>query len=432
MSQEAIGIILLFGLLVFFMIIRIPIAFSLGLSSILTATYLKIPYFNLYQKMSVGLKSFTFMSVPFFIMMAQIMTDGQITERLMKLCNILVGRIRGGTAMVNVLVSMLFGGISGSSSADVSSIGAMIIPAMIEEGYDPGYSVAVTVTSSVQGVIIPPSQNMIYYAVAAASGLSISRLFITGYIPGILLGISLLIPTVLIAKKRGYPVSEKKSFKENIQIVKEAFLGLGAIVVIIGGIVGGVASATEAAGVAAVYALFITFFIYKNMTIKKFISGITSSLQSLATVMAIIATSSAFSYVLSYLKVPQKLTTLLISLTDNRYILMLLIILLLLILGCFMDMGILIILLTPILYPVATGIGYDPYHFGIILILGLGIGLCTPPVGTSLFLGCSIARQPIEKVIKDFLPFYFAMLALLLILTFCPILSTWLPNLLKV
>jgi len=432
MSPENIGILMLFGLLIFFMIIRIPIAFSLGLSAVVTATYLNIPYFNLYQRMAVGLRSFTFMSVPFFIIMAQIMTDGQITERLMKLCNILVGRIRGGTAIVNVLVSMLFGGISGSSSADVSSIGAMIIPAMVEEGYDPGYSVAVTVTSSVQGVIIPPSQNMIYYAVAASSGLSISRLFITGYIPGILLGISLMIPTVLIAYKKKYPVSEKKSFRENLQVIKEAFLGLGAIVVIIGGIVGGVCSATEAAGIAAVYALFITFCIYRNMTIKKFINGIYGCLQSLATVMAIIATSSAFSYVLSYLRVPQKLTTFLISLTSDKAILMLLIIVLLLILGCFMDMGILIILLTPILYPVATNIGYDPYHFGIILILGLGIGLCTPPVGTSLFLGCTIAKMPIEKVIKDFLPFYLAMIILLLILTFFPILSTWLPSVLKV
>ena len=432
MSPENIGILMLFGLLIFFMIIRIPIAFSLGLSAVVTATYLNIPYFNLYQRMAVGLRSFTFMSVPFFIVMAQIMTDGQITERLMKLCNIIVGRIRGGTAIVNVLVSMLFGGISGSSSADVSSIGAMIIPAMVEEGYDPGYSVAVTVTSSVQGVIIPPSQNMIYYAVAASSGLSISRLFITGYIPGILLGISLMIPTVLIAYKRKYPVSEKKSFRENLQVIKEAFLGLGAIIVIIGGIVGGVCSATEAAGIAAVYALFITFCVYRNMTIKKFINGISGCLQSLATVMAIIATSSAFSYVLSYLKIPQKLTTFLISLTDDKAILMLLIILLLLILGCFMDMGILIILLTPILYPVATNIGYDPYHFGIILILGLGIGLCTPPVGTSLFLGCTIAKMPIEKVIKDFLPFYLAMIILLLILTFFPILSTWLPSVLKV
>lgn len=432
MSPETIGIMMLFGLLIFFMVIRIPIAFSLGLSAILTATYLSIPYFNLYQRMAVGLRSFTFMSVPFFIIMAQIMTDGQITERLMKLCNIVVGRIRGGTAIVNVLVSMLFGGISGSSSADVSSIGAMIIPAMVEEGYDPGYSVAVTVTSSVQGVIIPPSQNMIYYAVAASSGLSISRLFITGYIPGILLGISLMIPTVVIAYKRKYPISEKKSFRENLRVIREAFLGLGAIVVIIGGIVGGVCSATEAAGIAAVYALFITVCIYRNMTIKKFINGITGCLQSLATVMAIIATSSAFSYVLSYLKVPQKLTAFLISLTNDKAILMLLIILLLLILGCFMDMGILIILLTPILYPVATNIGYDPYHFGIILILGLGIGLCTPPVGTSLFLGCSIAKIPIEKVIKDFLPFYLSMVVLLLILTFFPILSTWLPNMLKV
>ncbi|MDR3258759.1 MAG: TRAP transporter large permease [Fusobacteriaceae bacterium] len=432
MSQEAIGIILLFGTLIFLMIIRFPIAFSLGLASIITAVYLDIPFFNLYQKMAVGLKSFTFMSVPFFIMMAQIMTDGHITERLMRLCDIIVGRIRGGTAIVNVLVSMLFGGISGSSSADVSSIGAMIIPAMIDEGYDPGYSIAVTVTSSVQGVIIPPSQNMIFYVVAASSGLSISKLFIAGYIPGILLGISLLIPTVVIAYRRKYPISEKRSWRENLKVIREALLGLGAIIVVIGGIVFGICSATEAAGIAAIYALVITFFVYRNMTIKKFLNGISNCLRSLATVMAIIATSSAFCYMLSYLKVPQRLTTLLTSLTSNKSILMLLIIALLIILGCFMDMGILIILLTPMLYPIATSIGYDPYHFGIILVLGLGIGLCTPPVGTSLFLGCSIANVPIEKVIKDFIPFYAAMVILLLVITFCPVLSTWLPSIIKV
>ena len=223
-------------------------------------------------------------------------------------------------------------------------LGSMIIPAMKDEGYDSGYAVAVTVTSSVQGVIIPPSQNMIFYVVAAASGLSISKLFVAGYIPGILLGISLLIPTVIIAKKRNYPISPKLGAKESLRVVAQALIGLGAIVVVIGGIVGGIFSAMEAAGIAAVYALFVTTFIYKNMSFKLFIKGVTKTLPALSTVMAIIATSSAFSYVLSYLKVPQRLTMVLLSITDNSSILMLLIILLLLVLGCFMDMGILILL----------------------------------------------------------------------------------------
>ncbi len=431
MSPEYLAMIILFGSLILLMLLSMPIAFSLGVSALVTAIYLQIPFFNLFQKMSVGLSSFVFMAVPFFIMMAQIMSDGQITNRLMNFCKIIVGRVRGGTAIVNILVSMLFGGISGSSSADVASIGSMIIPAMKDEGYDSGYAVAVTVTSSVQGVIIPPSQNMIFYVVAAASGLSISKLFVAGYVPGILLGISLLIPTVVIAKKRNYPISPKLSAKESLRVVAQALIGLGAIVVVIGGIVGGIFSATEAAGIAAVYALFVTTFIYKNMSFKLFIKGVIKTLPALSTVMAIIATSSAFSYVLSYLKVPQRLTMVLLSITDNSSILMLLIILLLLVLGCFMDMGILILLLTPILFPVATGIGYDPYQFGIILVLSLGVGLCTPPVGTSLFLGCSIGKIPVESVIKDFLPFYLSMIFMLLLITFIPAISLWLPSLIS-
>lgn len=429
MSPEYVAMIILFGSLIILMLLSMPIAFSLGVSALVTAIYLQIPFFNLFQKMSVGLSSFVFMAVPFFIMMAQIMSDGQITDRLMNFCKIIVGRVRGGTAIVNILVSMLFGGISGSSSADVASIGSMIIPAMKDEGYDSGYAVAVTVTSSVQGVIIPPSQNMIFYVVAAASGLSISKLFVAGYLPGILLGISLLIPTVIIAKKRNYPISPKLGAKESLRVVAQALIGLGAIVVVIGGIVGGIFSATEAAGIAAVYALFVTTFIYKNMSFKLFIKGVTKTLPALSTVMAIIATSSAFSYVLSYLKVPQRLTMVLLSITDNSSILMLLIILLLLVLGCFMDMGILILLLTPILFPVAIGIGYDPYQFGIILVLSLGVGLCTPPVGTSLFLGCSIGKVPVESVIRDFLPFYLSMIFMLLLITFIPAISLWLPSL---
>lgn len=428
MTPNMIGIIMLFSLLAILMLLRIPVAFSLGLSAVVTAIYLNIPLFNLYQKVAVGINSFTFMSVPFFIIMAQIMCDGEITQRLMSFCNVIVGRVRGGTAVVNILVSMLFGGISGSSSADVSSIGAMIIPSMVKEGYDPGYSVAVTVTSSVQGVIIPPSQNMIFYAVAAASGLSITKLFMCGYIPGILLGLALMIPAVLIACKRRYPLSPKTGWRENLRIIRDALIGLGAIVIIIGGTVGGLCTATEAAGLAAVYALIVTMFVYKTMTIPKFLKGVASCLSSLAIVMAIVMASAAFSYVLAYLKVPRYLTALLLGLTQNATLLMLLLIVLMLVLGCFMDMGTLILLLTPILYPVAINLGYDPYHFGIILVLALGIGLCTPPVGTSLFIGCSIAKQPIEKVLRDFIPFYAAMVVCLLLILFVPSLCTWLPQ----
>ncbi len=429
MSSIAIGTIMLFGILIVLMFLRFPIAYSLGVSAVITATYMGIPYLNLFQKMTTGLSSFTFIAVPFFIMMAQVMGDGGITTRLMRFCNIFVGRIRGGTAIVNILVSMLFGGISGSSAADVSSIGSMLIPAMIKEGYDDDYSVAVTVTSSVEGVIIPPSQNMLFYAISTASGLSISTLLICGYVPGVLLTLSLMIPAVIIAIKRHYPLSEKTSFKENLRIVVEALLGLGAIVVVLLGTTTGVCSATESAAIAAIYSLFVTVCIYRNMKIRTYISGLLKCLPTLGMAMSIIATSSAFSYVMNYLKVPQNLTVWLLGLSSNTVILTLLLLLMMLVLGCFMDMGILILVTTPILYPIAVnGLGFNPYHFGVVLVLAYGIGLCTPPVGTSLFIGCSIAKRPIESMIKGFLPFYFMMILLLLILTFIPELTLCLPR----
>ena len=429
MSQIAIGTIMLFGILIVLMTLRFPIAYSLGLSAVITATYMGIPYANLFQKMTTGLSSFTFIAVPFFIMMAQVMCDGQITKKLMRFCNIFVGRVRGGTAIINILVSMLFGGISGSSSADVSSIGSMLIPSMIDEGYDADYSVAVTVTSSVEGVIIPPSQNMLFYAISTASGLSISTLLICGYVPGVLLTLSLMIPAVIIAIRRQYPLGEKCSFRQNLRIAFEALLGLGAIVVVLVGTTTGICSATESAAIAAVYALFVTVCIYRNMYPKLYITGLMRCLPTLGMAMSIIATSSAFSYVMNYLKVPQNLTAWLLAATNNQTVLTLLLLLMMLVLGCFMDMGILILVTTPILYPIAVnGLGFNPYHFGVVLVLAYGIGLCTPPVGTSLFIGCAIAKKPVEEMVRGFLPFYFAMLVLLLLLTFIPQITLCLPR----
>ena len=431
MSQIAIGTIMLFAALIILMVLRFPIAYSLGIAAVVTATYMGIPYLNMFQKMTTGLSSFTFIAVPFFIMMAQVMCDGQITKKLMRFCNIFVGRVRGGTALVNILVSMLFGGISGSSAADVSSIGAMLIPGMIDEGYDADYSVAVTVTSSVEGVIIPPSQNMLFYAISTASGLSISTLLICGYVPGILLTLSLMIPAVVIAIRRHYPLGEKCSLKENLRIVVEALLGLGAVVVIIVGTTTGICSATEAAAIAAVYALFVTVCIYRNMGFKLYWSGLLKCLPTLGMSMSIIAASIAFSYVMNYLKVPQNLTAWLLSITSNGTLLTLLLLLMMLVLGCFMDMGILILVTTPILYPIAVnGLGFNPYHFGVVLVLAYGIGLCTPPVGTSLFIGCSIAKKPVEDVVRGFIPFYLSMLILLLLLTFVPQITLCLPQML--
>lgn len=429
-GTDAIGLIMLFGLIIFFILIRIPIAFSLGLSSFFTALYLGVPLYNLFSAAATGLSTFTFMAVPFFMIMGQIMSDGDISARLIQFCNIVVGRIRGGTAIVNILVSMLFGGISGSSVADVSSIGAMLIPAMKEEGYDDSYSVAVTVTSSVQGVIIPPSQNMIFYCIYANAGLSITTMFISGYIPGILLGLALMVPTILIAQKRRYPVSEKRSLRENIKTVKDALFGLFAMVIIIVGTTCGICSATEAAALAAVYALFVTMAIYKNMNWKKFLKGMLNCVDSMTMVMAAIATASCFRYMLSYLKGPSKLAAWLLSLTSNANLLIFLLVLMVLVLGCFIDMGLLLIMLTPVLVPVVTSLGVNPYHFGIVFIMACAIGLVTPPVGNAIILGCNIGKVKAEKCIRDLLPFVGAMVICTLLFLAFPQISLGLPKLL--
>ncbi|WMJ84521.1 TRAP transporter large permease [Oscillospiraceae bacterium LTW-04] len=428
MNSVVMGTTILFGALIFLMALRVPISFSLGISALVTALYLDIPFLNLFQKMATGITSFTFMCVPFFIIMAQIMTDGGISDRLTKFCNVLVGRMRGGTAVVNCVVSMFFGGISGSSIADVSSIGGFLIPAMIKEGYDPDYSVAVTCTSSVEGVIIPPSQNMIFYVVAAGSGLSISTMFMCGYIPGLLLTTALCICSFVIAVKKKYPKSQKYSWKENIKIIREALLGLVTILIVAVGITAGVFTATEAGAIAAVYALLITSFVYRTMDFKKLMGCLLKSLKTLSTIMAIIATSSAFSYVLSYLKVPTRVASALTSVSDEPAVVMLLMIMMMVILGCVMDMGILIILLTPILYPVAMSIGYNPYHFGLIIVLTLGLGLLTPPVGTSLWAGCAIANIPIEKSVKGFMPFYLTYVVVLALIIIFPSICLLLPR----
>jgi len=421
------GVLILFGSLIILMMLRFPISFALGIASLFTATYLGIPYFNLFQKMATGITSFTFMCVPFFIIMAQIMTDGGISDRLTKFSNVLIGRVRGGTALVNCVVSMFFGGISGSSIADVSSIGSFLIPSMIKEGYDADYSIAVTCTSSVEGVIIPPSQNMIFYVVAAGSGLSISTMFMTGYLPGFLLTGALMLCSYIIAVRKKYPISEKKSWKENIVIIREALLGLVTILIVAVGIVAGVFTATEAGAIAAVYAFIVTTFFYKTMNMRKLMGSLLKSLKTLGTIMAIIATSSAFSYCLAYLRVPTMVANGLLSISSSPAVGMLLMIIMMVILGCFMDMGILLILLTPILYPVAMSFGFNPYHFGLIMVLTLGLGLLTPPVGTSLWAGCAIAHMPIEKVIKGFLPFYLTYLTVLILIVVFPNIALALP-----
>ena len=429
MSTVTTGILFLFGTLLVLICLRIPIAFSLGIAAVASALYLDIPLLNIFMKMVTSMQSFVIIAAPFFIVMAQIMCDGGVTKKLMNFCNLIVGRIRGGTALVNIIVSMFFGGISGSSTADVSSIGAMLIPAMVDEGYDADYSVAVTVTSSLEGVMIPPSQNMLFYAVAAGSGLSISTLLICGYIPGVLLTLGLCIPALIIAKKRNYPIMVVNTQGQKLRIVFEALAGLMAIVIIVVSTTCGICSATESAAIAAVYALLVSVFIYKSLTFKQFVNSFFSALPIMAMSLAIIACSNAFSYVMSYLKVPELLSNAVLSISQNPNVIILLMLMLMIVLGCFMDMGVLIFVSTPILYPLAVGtLGMNPYHFGVVLVFGFAIGLCTPPVGTSLFLGCKIGKISVESSLKAFIPFYLIMLMLLFVFAYVPEVSLCLPR----
>jgi tripartite ATP-independent transporter DctM subunit len=331
--------------------------------------------------------------------------------------------------MVNCMDSMFFGGISGSAVADVASTGTIIIPMMKMKGYDEDFAVALTVASSTQGVIIPPSHNMIIYSLAAG-GVSVGRLFLAGYIPGISLGLSMMVISFIIAKKRNYPKESKVSFKDALKIGKDAFLGLMTAVIIMGGVITGIFTATESAAIAVIYAFFITFFVYKEIPLKAMKGILYNSLKTLSMVMALIAAASAFGWLMAYLRIPAKATELILSVTTNKYLLLLLINVLLLLLGMIMDMAPLILIVTPILYPiVVTTLGLSPVHFGIIMLINLAIGLCTPPVGSALFVGCAVGRISIEKVTKALMPYYLTMIIVLLLVTYIPAITMFLPNL---
>jgi tripartite ATP-independent transporter DctM subunit len=429
MMDTTIATTILLGGFLLLLILRIPITFSLATASIATALYLKIPLMAIVQQMVQGVKSFSLLAIPFFIIAGEMMGRGGIAEKIINLANVLVGRIRGGLGMVNVVDSMFFGGISGSAVADVASTGTIIIPLMNKKGYDNDFSVAITVTSATQGIIIPPSHNMIIYSVAAG-GVSVGRLFLGGYLPGILLGVSLGVIVYIISVKRNYPKERKYTLKEAVKILIDSFLGLLTAIIIMGGVISGIFTATESAAVAAVYAFIITFFVYRQIPLKEFRGILYSTLKTLTMVMTLIASASAFSWLMAYLRIPAKATEMLLSITDNKILLLMLINVLLLLLGMIMDMAPLILIVTPILYPVVVEkLGMSPIHFGIMLMINLAIGLCTPPVGSALFVGCAIGKISIEKATKAMIPFYIAMIVVLFLVTYIPEITMFLPNL---
>lgn len=428
MPDHSIATLILLGTFALLLFLRVSITFSLAFASVVTSLYLKIPLMAVVQQMVQGVRSFSLLAIPFFILAGEMMGQGGISRRLILFSNLLIGRVRGGLAQVNVLASMFFGGISGSAVADVSSIGTILIPMMKEKGYDDDFSVGITVTSACQGVIIPPSHNMIIYSLAAG-GVSVGRLFLGGFIPGVLLGVALMIISYIIAVKRNYPKERAYSLRESVRIAKDAFFGLMTAVIIIGGVVSGVFTATESAAVAVVWAFIVTFFIYREIPLRAMTGILYSSLRTLAMVMALIASASAFGWFMAYLRIPAIATQALLGITQNRIALLLLINALLLLLGMIMDMAPLILITTPILYPVVVGaLGMSPIHFGIMLILNLAIGLCTPPVGSALFVGCAVGKITIEKAVKSMLPMYAAMVAVLLLITFVPELTMVIPD----
>ena len=415
------------GLFFLLLIFGIPVAFALGVATIFAIFLMDIPMLVVFQRMFSGTNSFVLLCIPFFILMGNIMERGGIAKRIVNFSNIIVGRTTGGLAAVNVLASMFFGGISGSAVADTSSIGSMLIPMMNEEGYDKGFSAAITCTSSTIGLIIPPSNTMILYSFVAG-GLSIAKLFAAGIIPGILIGISLMVVGYIISKKHKYPSHPTPTLKEALKIIEEAFLSLFLVVIIVGGILGGIFTATEASVFGAVYAFIVAFFIYKEIDLKDLPEILLKTVYTTSVVMFLIATSTAFAYVLAIEQVPKLIGDFLLSITTNKYYILIIINIILLIVGTFMDSSPAILIFTPIFLPIAINIGLSPIHFGIIMIMNLTIGLVTPPVGTVLFVGLGIADISMDKIIKPLILFLIPMIVVLLLVTFLEPLSMFIPN----
>lgn len=419
--------ILLVSFLVMIML-RFQIAYAVALSSMFCLMYQGLPLNTICQQMVKGISSFSLMAVPFFITMGCIMGSGGISEKLIALANSCVGWMTGGMAMVNIVASYFFGGISGSAAADTASLGTILIPMMVEQGYDDDFSTAVTITSSCEGLLVPPSHNMVIYAMSAG-GISVGSLFLAGYLPGALLAVSLMVGSYIISKKRHYPKGDKFSIKAFAKQFATSLWALAAIIIVVVGVVGGVFTATESAAIAVIYSLIVSVFIYKGLDLKGVWKTLEQCVDTLSIVLILISTSSIFGFCLTKLHVPDLAANAIVGFTRNPILIALLLNLILLVLGCIMDMAPIILIATPILLPIAQSIGINPIQFGIMLILNCGIGLLTPPVGAVLFIGSAVGKVKMERVVKATLPFYLCMIVVLLLLTFIPEISMFIPNL---
>ena len=425
------GLAILFGLFFFGLIVGAPVAFALGLAAVASFLYEGFPLFVAFQRILSGISVYSLLAIPFFIFAGELMLHGGIAARLVRFAAAAVGSMRGGLGMVDVFSSMLFGGISGSAVADTSALGSILMPVMKEKGYDADYAVNVTVTSSVAGVVIPPSHNMILFAVAAGGGISVGKLFIAGVVPGVLMCLCLAVAAYIVAVRRGYGSEPFPGFKALLWSFILSIPGLLTAVIIVGGTLSGIMTVTESGAFGAIYAVVITALVYRELTWSAFVNAVSNAVRTTALVMILVGCASAFAYMLALYRVPDTLANLLTSISSNPYVILLMLNLILLLLGMIMDMAALILICTPIFLPVVTQLGMDPIQFGVILMMNLGLGLCTPPVGACLFVGCVIGNIKIEEAIRTIWPFYIAIFVALMLVTYVPAVSMTLPYLLQ-
>ncbi|CAD5359584.1 TRAP transporter large permease [Enterobacter cancerogenus] len=421
--------VLLFTLAIL-LALGMPVAFAVGLSAVAGALWIDLPLEALMIQITSGVNKFTLLAIPFFILAGAIMAEGGIARRLVNFAYVFVGFIRGGLSLVNIVASTFFGAISGSSVADTASIGSVMIPEMEKKGYPREYAAAVTASGSVQAILIPPSHNSVIYSLAAGGTVSIATLFVAGVLPGLLLGVSLMVLCLCFARKRGYPKGDKIPFMQALKIMLDALWGLMTVVIILGGILSGIFTATESAAVACLWAFFVTMFIYRDYKWNELPKLMCRTVKTVTIVMILIGFAAAFGAVMTYMQLPMRITEFFTSLSDNKYVILMYLNVMLLLIGTLMDMAPIILILTPVLLPVTNSLGIDPVHFGMIMMVNLGIGLITPPVGSVLFVASAVSKQRIETVMKAMLPFYGMLLVVLGMITYIPAISLWLPGVL--
>lgn len=409
--------------------IGVPVAYAVGISAVLGAWYIDIPLEAVMIQLTNGVNKFSLLAIPFFILAGAIMAEGGIARRLVNFAYIFVGFIRGGLSLVNIVASTFFGAISGSSVADTASIGSVMIPEMDKKGYPRDFAAAVTASGSVQAILTPPSHNSVIYSLATGGTVSIAALFIAGILPGLLLSFTLMVMCVVFAHKRGYPKGEHVPFRQALKIFADTLWGLMTVVIIMGGILSGIFTATESAAIACLWAFFVTMFIYRDYKWSELPKLMYRTVKTVTIVMILIGFASAFGAVMTYMQLPGRITEAFTQLSDNKYVILMCINIMLLLLGTLMDMAPLILILTPVLLPVTNALGIDPVHFGMIMLVNLGIGLITPPVGSVLFVASAVSKQKIEQVVKAMLPFYAILFVVLMLVTYIPAISLFLPKL---